>query len=404
MHLKFIVLFSFILLSIISCKKEQKPIAEKEVVSSSTDYQLKQSSFPFEAYVKYTGLRFRESGKTHLSYEMNLHNSFEVAVKLTEVSIRDMDNPEKSIQTYDANYFSQYFERPGKEVSESHSIEPSGFGVLYIDLSFPDSVPAPKKLFHRIKFQVKLAEDNIIDTGIEAAVFDVPEVTSKVLSPPFRNGNWMYVSTHHRDTRAIFEGEVHITQRHAIDWVAIDDDGIYVTGDRSKNESWYTYGKEVLAMADGTILGIKDSIPENIPEADEMAVRMTRENFGGNWVLLDIGDELEVFYAHLIPGSLRVKPGDKVKKGDVLGLLGNSGNSDLAHLHMHLETNAGGVVKGEWLPFHFKQYKQLDNFSEEYMDNHIWNKNKWESSGHIKPSIRYNEYPRGEGVVEFFDE
>ena len=65
-------------------------------------------------------------------------------------------------------------------------------------------------------------------------------------------------------------------------------------------------------------------------------VPITLETVGGNNVIMEIGDGLYAFYAHLQPGSLRVKVGDKVRRGQVLGLLGNSGNSSEPHLHFHI--------------------------------------------------------------------
>jgi len=400
-------LFGFLILLIFFCSQSCKDNSKqklliKEDSAAVNTYQLKSSNVPFEAYVKYSGIPFREGGKIHLSYEINVFNSFNNPIHLNTLSIHDLANAEFAIQKYDSIYFDTYFERPGKEIETGdHTLFPSEFGTIYVDLSFADSLALPKKVFHRLLVDIRLSNGEILKTGVETAVIEIPAVTTTLLNPPFRNGKWMYVSTHHRDTRAVFDGEVHITQRHAIDWIALDEEGLYVSNDRSKNENWYTYGKEILAVADGTVVAVKDGIPENEAEADEMAVPMTRENFGGNWVLLSIGENQEVFYAHLIPGSLRVKPGDRVKIGDVLGLLGNSGNSDCPHLHMHLETDGGGVVKGEGVPFHFKEFVQLDRFSEEFMDDNIWAKNHWSPLEKVVPSLRINEYPRGEGVVEF---
>jgi len=65
-------------------------------------------------------------------------------------------------------------------------------------------------------------------------------------------------------------------------------------------------------------------------------VPITLETIGGNHVVLDLGHRRFAFYAHLQPGSLKVKVGDRVKRGQVLGLVGNSGNSTEPHLHFHL--------------------------------------------------------------------
>ena len=56
----------------------------------------------------------------------------------------------------------------------------------------------------------------------------------------------------------------------------------------------------------------------------------------GNFVVLDIGNGAFVLFAHMQPGSVTVKAGDKVKRGQVLGRVGNTGNSQAPHLHLHV--------------------------------------------------------------------
>jgi murein DD-endopeptidase MepM/ murein hydrolase activator NlpD len=51
---------------------------------------------------------------------------------------------------------------------------------------------------------------------------------------------------------------------------------------------------------------------------------------------VDIGDGRFAFYAHMQPGSLRVQVGEGVTRGQVIGLLGNTGNSFAPHLHFHV--------------------------------------------------------------------
>jgi murein DD-endopeptidase MepM/ murein hydrolase activator NlpD len=80
------------------------------------------------------------------------------------------------------------------------------------------------------------------------------------------------------------------------------------------------------------------------------------ETVGGNHVILDLGGGHYAFYAHLQPGSLRVKQGDKVKKGQVLGLVGNSGNSTEPHLHFHI-SNSNSPLGSEGLPYALQSFE-----------------------------------------------
>jgi murein DD-endopeptidase MepM/ murein hydrolase activator NlpD len=87
-------------------------------------------------------------------------------------------------------------------------------------------------------------------------------------------------------------------------------------------------------------------------------VPITLATIGGNQVNLDLGHGLHAFYAHLQPGSLRVKTGDHVKRGQVLGRLGNSGNSTAPHLHFHVARGIT-ILDAEGVPFVYREYRRL---------------------------------------------
>jgi murein DD-endopeptidase MepM/ murein hydrolase activator NlpD len=88
-------------------------------------------------------------------------------------------------------------------------------------------------------------------------------------------------------------------------------------------------------------------IPENVPLSPTHAVPMTLETAAGNHVILSLRNGHYAFYAHLQPGSIRIKPGDRVRRGQVLGLLGNSGNSNAPHLHFHISNGIHGLRQRE---------------------------------------------------------
>ena len=74
--------------------------------------------------------------------------------------------------------------------------------------------------------------------------------------------------------------------------------------------------------------------------------------------MVDIGNQKFAFFAHVQPGSLRVHVGDRVKKGQVIALLGNSGNSTEPHLHFHVsDALASGTTTlgSEGLPYAFPE-------------------------------------------------
>jgi hypothetical protein len=159
-------------------------------------------------------------------------------------------------------------------------------------------------------------------------------------------------------------GDLASAQRFGIDFLKIDESGKRMNGDATKNASYFAYGQDVLAVADGIVVVTKDSIPENVPGG--RAVPITLETVGGNHVVIDIGNGRYAFYAHVQPGSLRVKVGDRVKRGQVLALVGNSGNSTEPHLHFHI---VDGIASGtstlgaEGVPYAIEQFEVLGSCS-----------------------------------------
>jgi hypothetical protein len=119
-------------------------------------------------------------------------------------------------------------------------------------------------------------------------------------------------------------------QRHAIDFVQLVDGKTY-RGDRSRLENFHIFGDPLLAVADGRVTAAVDSYPD--PPVGE---RTWRE-MTGNHVILDIGGGRYVLYAHLKQGSLRIHDGDHVQRGQVIGQVGDSGNSDEPHLHIQVQ-------------------------------------------------------------------
>ena len=96
-------------------------------------------------------------------------------------------------------------------------------------------------------------------------------------------------------------------------------------------------------MAVGTVIVVLDSSIENVPFGPRLSP-------AGNCVWLDLGGKHFAFYGHLQPHSIRVAPGDRVSEGQVLGLIDNSGNSDLPHLHFGIH-GAPAAMLSESIPF-----------------------------------------------------
>jgi murein DD-endopeptidase MepM/ murein hydrolase activator NlpD len=142
-------------------------------------------------------------------------------------------------------------------------------------------------------------------------------------------------------------------EEFAVDWVQLRDGKLF-DGDGSRNEQWYGFGADVVAVADGSVAAVFDGMPEQTPGAKATGLRGPRD-YSGNHVSLQISPGVWAVYAHLQPGSIAVKTGDDVKKGQVIGRLGNSGNSTGPHLHFQL-SDGPEITTSNSLPFTLDSY------------------------------------------------
>lgn len=125
----------------------------------------------------------------------------------------------------------------------------------------------------------------------------------------------------------------HPSQRYAYDLVQVKD-GMSYKGDPAKNESYYAFGQDVVAPADGKVVEVVNDIADNEPVGV-----MNEKVPAGNVVIIDHGGEFS-YLVHLKKGSATVKAGDQVKRGDKVGEVGNSGNSSEAHMHFQVSDSS----------------------------------------------------------------
>jgi hypothetical protein len=135
-------------------------------------------------------------------------------------------------------------------------------------------------------------------------------------------------------------------QWYAFDLDKRDPQGKEARGDGKRNEDHLVFGELVLAPAEGTVVAVIDAVDDYPPGERERYV------VPGNSVVIDHGgDEFSVL-AHLQRGSIVVKVGQKLKAGQTLGKVGNSGNTSDPHVHWHL-ANKAGLSRGSGLPIRF---------------------------------------------------
>jgi len=216
---------------------------------------------------------------------------------------------------------------------EFQQIEAIGFFVVYVDPYLGSKVPSSLD----VTVEFRSADDTT--TGSLHIPLDVT-TPLKAIGPPMSGSGWVagngltnkIPGAHRRSILPM--PPISFAQRFAIDWMQYVNGSLY-SGDGSKNEDWFGYNHDLLAVADGKVVHIMTDVSLNTP-FHPPAVNITIANVCGNHVVLDIGDGNFVLYAHMIPGSATVTLNETVKKGQVLGKLGNTGNSGAPHLHLHV--------------------------------------------------------------------
>lgn len=156
----------------------------------------------------------------------------------------------------------------------------------------------------------------------------VPKRHETRLSLPFK-GTWLVFWG--GDTRKLNTHHDFPNQRFAFDFVGVNEEDKTHKGEGLVNEDYYAFEREILAPADGVVTDVIRGVRDNLPGS------MNQFSALGNTVVIEHRPHEVSVLAHLQLGNIRVKVGDKVKRGQVIGLCGNSGNSSEPHLHYHLQ-------------------------------------------------------------------
>jgi len=316
--------------------------------------EKKPLSVPLDVLVPIAPTAFSADGKIHLVYEFHVTNMSPWNCVLAGLEVASGDASPRVLASYSQANLETMIQPLGVKVPVRSKMGPGTSVVIYVwvtleGVSRLEDVPAT--LRHRLT--VKLGD---YPQKLTVDLRPMSVVTHPVvIGPPLSGDRWVAVNgpsntSGHRRALISTEGRATIAQRFAIDWVRVDASGETHHGDPLDNKNYYAYGVEALAVADGVVTEVLDGVPTNVPGIDSRAVPITLENVGGNHVVLDIGNGHYAFYAHLQPGSLRVKLGDKVRRGQVVGLVGNTGNSTEPHLHFHI-SNATAPLGAEGLPY-----------------------------------------------------
>jgi Peptidase family M23 len=297
-------------------------------------------------------------GKFNVAYEIVLTNYSHNPTDIKKIEVVDSDEPNTVLLTLTDKSLEScllpFASKGGTTLAGGEN------GILFVNIA-RDTNKFPASLSHRVTVGSKDPTNQPTTLTYTCAPMSLDQSTPVTIGPPLRGGPWVVLggysgggSVGHR--RAIFPIDNHTinAQRYAIDWIMIDKTNRSSYGPMGKNESGICYGQPVLAVADGTVAGTIDRYQNQTPGTPTGEERVSYP--GGNSVVLNIGNGNYAFYAHLKPGSVLVKPGDTVKRGQKLAEVGNTGNTTGPHLHMHILTGPS-MLSAPGVPYLFDQFE-----------------------------------------------
>jgi len=353
------------------CNKSD-PIGSEPVAGEKIEVILNDAAFLTDVYLRipYT-LRFREYEKEGLKLKRVTALDYYTNAELLNVE-------EEELNAYMIRNYSNL----------TLFMVPTNLKHYYLSVQIP--VPLandkPTKVFHRFEFRDTV---NNKDVQIEGAIFS-PRLSESlmVIESPLKGNNNLFFSQStmgYHFFLLFFEGDKTGTcPRFAFDNMQVNEGmNSLFSGNPAVSESYFNYGDTVYSATDGKVFFIRDGIPENNGNLMDH-LPTTMEGVPGNNIIVDIGEGKFAFYAHFIPNTITVQPGDSVKVGQLLGRLGNSGYSGMPHLHFNLaEGNNPFMSKG--IPFVFKEYTKYGTVPGQ----------------HIAPIKFYNSMSENNSVVGF---
>ncbi|MQA74578.1 MAG: peptidoglycan DD-metalloendopeptidase family protein [Solirubrobacterales bacterium] len=303
-------------------------------------------------------------GREHIDYDLVITNEFSAAVELTRVTVRGdgrelltLSGPELT----DATHQTQAGE-------PTTTIPASSVVATLVDVVLPRSAgrTVPKRIHTRIDYALPAEAPLIaaIDSTVVSRTSRVERRRPIEVAAPLRGSGWLTgngccgdPSSPHRNLLLAANGRYVTPEIFAIDFIRVVGGRLY-EGDGTQNTDHFSYGTPIHAAAAGTVVTAVDDRPEVPPGQSAVGNPTVHKSadFGGNHVVVRIAPGTYAAYVHMQTGSIRVKRGQRVRTGQVIGRLGNSGNTTAPHLHFGIQ-DGPSLSTSNSLPFEIDHFR-----------------------------------------------
>jgi hypothetical protein len=343
-------------------------------------------------------------GRWHAMYELLLTNTVIKPATLKSVTVVDPGSGHRVLTIGAKQLVAEDLKMLDRNPVKNTTLPAGQSRVLFLSVSFASRKAIPKRLTER--FQLTGFNPFTVKTEkftYTAGAVAVSSIRPPVLAPPLGGGPWLASDgccTASGHVGAIYglDGKLQAAERYAIDWIKTGPDGKIFHGDPAVLSNWYGYGAPILSASAGVVTEAKDGLPDQTPLVKPGSLPL--DDLPGNVVVVRMKDGLSAVYAHLIPGSVKVKVGDRVKVGQELGRLGNSGGSLAPHLHFHV-VNGGSASTSDGYPYVLDSFRLAARSDVSALGEALQGRAGFPTAAQLRPVTHHDERPLGFTIDEF---
>jgi Peptidase family M23 len=309
----------------------------------------------------------RSDAGQHLNFDFLLENKANHRLILSGISVSVLDERDRLIRREFVNEYS----RASLELLPRRLFEAAQSILVFNPFHFFAGTVPLKKLRYEFAFRT---EDGRTRYRSEFVVSPVPYETKTQLILPLKGRVLVWdghdYQSHHRRfdyTRPPFpqRGNKANFQRYGYDFVIVNEQGLMHGGDADdwfpgksdRNENYYGFGVSISAAGNGRVAAVHDGEPDS-RRFDPAELTTHEMAYGGNYVIVDHLNGEYSWFGHLKQGSVRVRVGQHVRRGDIIAQMGASGDSLFPHLHYELR-NGVGAKEVDGLPSYFTNFRRL---------------------------------------------
>ena len=337
------------------------------------------------------------AGRRHLVHEVHITNLRREALELLALTMVAEDDA--VLATLSGATLSQALLQPGhpRDLAVPPTLAPGRRAVVYLWLPLPGR--SPTRVSHRLELSAPGATP-ALRTTVHGAGVTVSERSALVIDPPLAGGPWVAIYDPllmggHRTTLIAVDGAARIPARFAIDWIRAPEPVAGGPAPPNGEPLRNGFGSDVLAVADARVVLTRDGVPDLAAGVLRTPQPLPLDQGSGNYLILDLGDRHFAVYEHLKQGSVRVREGERVRRGQPVAQLGSSGSTSIGpHLHFHI-ADAGSTLGADGVPFVLRRFERLGAYASH---DALVRGDAWLAQ---PPSVHQLQHPPPVGVLRF---